>query len=455
MFNIGEIKSSICISNDLLGNGICKIDDFTFFIPKILKDEEIEFEITKLNKSYGEGKLLRTIKESKNRIIPICPHYDLCGGCNLMHLNYINHSDYKKDALISLINRIGKVNPPINDCIMMDDYMEYRNNVQVSFSYKNNKIIAGFFKENSHEVSEIDNCIMIPKIANDIINYLKELFTTYNIKPFDYKLNKGIIKHVMIRTNYLSEMMVVLISNTNIIPHLDIIVKDLTTKFSNIISIIHNINNSNTSIHLGNISKVIYGKKYITDRLFDLDFEIDAHSFFQVNRNQVIKLYSKVFEYAKLNKNDVVIDAYCGIGTMTLLASKKCKYVYGIEVVKEAIINANRNKEINKIENVEFILGKAEDKINELITREKIDCLIVDPPRKGCDESFLKSILGIKKIIYVSCGPSTLARDLYYLTNHGYEAKEITPCDMFPFSSHVECVALLQLKEPKNDKPTK
>ena len=434
-----------CIDLDSEGNGVCKIDDFIFFVKGPLKGERVSIKVEKLNKNFGLASLNQIYSKSPYRVKPICPYYEACGGCNLMHFNYKMHAQYKKYVVKDLIKRIGKLDVVVNDTISMEEPLHYRNNVQVSFARDNGIVKAGFYAKRSHNVIDMETCIIAPQIANRIVTHLKKLFTVNKISIYDPKTKKGCIKHVIIRANKNSDVMLCFVTNTKELEKKDILVDELTKKFPKIVSILHNINIGDTPVHLGNETKLLYGNRFLTSTIFDVVFEVGLSSFYQVNTFQMEKLYQKVFDYLKLTKEDTLIDAYCGIGTMGLIASKHCKEVYGIEVVEEAIENANRNKELNNIENATFILGKAEDEINAIVKNIKISALIVDPPRKGCEESFLKAIVGIKKIVYVSCNPSTLARDLKYLSEY-YNIIEVTPVDMFCYSNHVESVCYMELK---------
>ncbi|MCR5461602.1 MAG: 23S rRNA (uracil(1939)-C(5))-methyltransferase RlmD [bacterium] len=445
MFIENETYKCDCIDLDSEGNGVCKIDDFIFFVKGPLKGERVSIKVDKVNKNFGLATLKDIYLKSPYRVKPECPYYEQCGGCNLMHFNYYMHSNYKKYVVKDLLNRIGKVDTLVNDTIFMSDPLHYRNNVQVSFSNDNGVIKAGFYAKKTHNVIDMDTCIIAPQIANRIVVFLKRLFTVNKISIYNPKTKKGCIKHVIIRANKKSDVMLCFVTNTKELEKRELLVSEIVKKFPKVVSILHNINIGVTPIHLGNKTNLLYGTNYLTSTIFNTKFEIGLSSFYQVNTTQMEKLYSKVFEYLNLNKDMTLIDAYCGIGTMGLIASKHCKEVYGIEVVDEAIYNANRNKVLNNINNATFILGKAEDEIERLVNNKKIDALIVDPPRKGCEESFLKAIVGIEKIVYVSCNPSTLARDLKFLKEY-YDIVEVTPVDMFPFSNHVETVCLLLRK---------
>lgn len=445
MFIENETYKCDCIDLDSEGNGVCKIDDFIFFVKGPLKGERVSIKVDKLNKNFGLASLNQIYVKSPYRVNPICEYYDKCGGCNLMHFNYMMHSGYKKYVVKNLLSKIGKVDVVVNDTISMKDARFYRNNIQLFFGMENNKASLGFYGKKSHNVVDINSCITSPLITSRLIPFVKKLVEQNKISIYNPKTKKGCLKSLMIRINTENDLMLCFITNTKILEKKDILVEKLTNKFPTIVSILHNINEGDTPVHLGDKTNLIYGKKCLTDKIFDNIYEIDINSFYQVNHTQMERLYSKVFEYLDLSESDTLIDAYCGIGTMSLLASKLCKKVYGIEVVKEAIVNANKNKELNNITNAEFILGKAEDKIEELVKTNTIDCLIVDPPRKGCEESFLKSVIGIEKIVYVSCNPSTLARDIKFLKEY-YDIKEVQPVDMFPYTNHVETVCLLLRK---------
>lgn len=445
MFIENETYKCDCIDLDSEGNGVCKIDDFIFFVKGPLKGERVSIKVDKLNKNFGLATLQTIYSKSPYRVKPICEYYDKCGGCNLMHFNYYMHANYKKHTVKELLNRIGRIDVLVNDTISMDDPRFYRNNIQLFFSMSSNHVILGFYGKRSKNIIDIDSCITSPMITSRLIPFVKRLVEQNNISIYNPKTKNGCLKSLMIRINKKNELMLCFITNTNTLEKQNILIKELTNKFPSIVSILHNINEGDSPIHLGDKTKLLYGNKCLVDEISGTKYEIDINSFYQVNPIQTERLYSKVFEYLNLNKENTIIDAYCGIGTMSLLASKLCKKVYGIEVVKEAIINANKNKELNNIDNAEFILGKAEDKIEELVKNNNIDALIVDPPRKGCEESFLKSIIGIKKIVYVSCNPSTLARDLKFLKDY-YDIKEVQPVDMFAYSNHVETVCLLLRK---------
>lgn len=434
-------------SIDYEGLGIARVDGIPTFIENAIDGEEVEFKITEKKKNVMFGKSTKIIKESLDRVKPKCEYYYQCGGCNIMHMDYSKQLKFKKELTINTFNHVGHFDCLVNDCIGMDIPYNYRNKVQVPFS--NDKV--GFYKKGTHEICDMEKCLCEPEISFQIVNYLKKLFKKYNISSYDEKSKNGIIRHAVIKVSYkYKDVMLVIVTNSKKrIPN-DLI-NDLLKEFKQIKTIIQNINMKNTNVVLGDEEIVLYGKGYILDGIFDLDFKIASKSFYQINTIQMEKLYQKAIEYASLEKDNVVIDAYSGIGSIALSMAKKVKHVYGIEIVKEAVSNALENKEINKIDNVDFILGPCEDMIKKTVSNKKIDVIIFDPPRKGCDEKFLETIVEskIKKIVYISCNIRTQARDIRYLLDNGYEIIEATPVDMFPNTAHVECVTLLERKKDK------
>ena len=302
-----------CIDLDSEGNGVCKIDDFIFFVKGPLKGERVSIRIDKLNKNFGLATLNQIYSKSPHRVKPICPYYEQCGGCNLMHFNYKMHAQYKKYVVKDLVKRIGKIDTVVNDTISMEDPTHYRNNVQVSFSLENNVVKAGFYAKKTHNVIDMETCIIAPQIANRIVTYLKQLFTIHKISIYNPKTNKGCIKHVIIRANKNSDVMLCFVTNTKELEKKELLVSELIKKFPKIVSILHNVNVGDTPVHLGNKTNLLYGNKFLTSTIFGVKFEVGLSSFYQVNTIQMEKLYEKVFEYLNLTSEDTLIDAYCGI----------------------------------------------------------------------------------------------------------------------------------------------
>ena len=438
-----------CVDYTFDGKGIVKKDNRVIFVEGVLKDEEVEIEITHEGKNQTTGKLLKIIKSSPYRVKPFCPLAKDCGGCVLQHLQYEKQLEFKRNHVQDCINKFSKINIEVNDCIGMDNPFNYRNKSQVPFSMDRKKICYGFYKLNTHKIIQMDHCYIQTEDANEILKTLADLMKRYKLSAYEEDKRKGIFRHVLIKKGFATnEIMVVLITNVNSFPNRKEIVKDLVKKHPNIKTVVQNINTRDTNVILGEKEIVLYGNGYIEDILLGVKFKISSKSFYQVNPIQTATLYSKAIELADLNKNDRVLDTYCGIGTIGLIASKNVDEIIGVEIVKEAIKDAKNNAQINNITNANFVLGDASDFMVDLAkTSEKMDVVFVDPPRKGCDEKFLSSIMKLapKKIVYISCNPSTLARDLGILKNK-YNVIEIQPVDMFPHTYHIETIALLKLK---------
>lgn len=430
------------------GMGVCKIDGFPVFVANALKGEKADIKIVKVNSSFGFGRLIEITEKSPFRKEPICDHFSECGGCNLMHMNYQMQLDFKKYRTKQTLRKLGKIHTTVKDTVGMLNPYYYRNKHVVPFGEQNGRIIAGLYKKRSHDIIDIKRCYIIPKQTMDMIKYLKSVFDELNIPPYDEVRGIGVIRHAVIRNSYkFDDVSVTLVTLTPKLPKKDIIVKKLTSKFPNVVSIIHNFNPDNTNVVLGKKSKIIYGDDFIRDEINGVFFKISHRSFYQVNPAQTEELYKKAIEYADLSANEVIIDAYCGIGTIGLSVAKYAKTVLGVDVVKRAINDALQNAKNNNIQNAKFVAGKAEDVIQHWANYD-VDVLFIDPPRKGVDKAFLETVvtMNIPKIVYISCNVSTLARDLNFLQSKGYEVLEVTPFDMFPQTTHIETVTKLRLK---------
>lgn len=432
------------------GEGIGKIDNFTVFVENTVIGDKVKIKIVKLKKSYGYGKLLDILTQSPNRVKPECIYSDKCGGCQLQNYNYKTQLEIKQKIVKDNLERIAKLpNIDLPPIIGMTNTKNYRNKAQFPVGIKDNKVQIGFYSKRSHNIIDIDNCYINHEINCQIIKILKDFISQYNISVYDEINHKGLIRHILTRIGFkTNELMVCIIINGNKLPHSSELVENLKTiKTIKSIALNHNTNKNN--VILGDKTEILWGSSYINDYIGDIKFEISPTSFFQVNPIQTKILYDKVLEFAELKGNEIVWDTYCGIGTISLFIAKKAKKVYGIEIVKSAIKDAKHNAKINNINNVEFYEGNAETFIPELYENNKIktDILILDPPRKGCSQKLIDTIIKIKpnKIIYVSCNSATLARDLQILKEY-YNISKIYLIDLFPNSIHVETVALLSLK---------
>lgn len=434
------------------GEGIAKTEEgYTVFIPGALKGETVKAKIVKVKKSYSYGKLLEVIKEASNRQLPPCAVYKSCGGCSLQHTTYERQLELKRERVMDCISKIGGLDPAlVLPTIGMENPFRYRNKVQLPVGMQKGKLQIGFFAPRSHNIVDTPTCLIQDEAADKIVEIIRGWIIKNNIKPYivDGEYSKeGELRHIMVRRGFRTdEIMVVLISAKRTLPATKELVEELTSVMPSINSIILNYNPKATNVIMGEESTVLYGEDHITDYIGDFKFKISPLSFFQVNPIQTEVLYGKALEYAGLTGEEIVFDAYCGTGTISLFLSQKAKKVYGVEIVPQAIENAIENAKINNVDNAEFFVGEAEKVIPQLIDNGvKADVVVVDPPRKGCGRELLEAIgeMSPKRIVYVSCDPSTLARDLAILEEKGYKTQKVQPVDMFPMTAHVETVALL------------
>ena len=440
------------VDNGFEGEGIAKIEGFTIFIPNAIKGEKIKILIVKVLSSHAFGKIIEIIEKSEHRIEEDCTTYKRCGGCNLRHIDYEETLNMKQRAVQNLVNKSLKNKVEVKLTWGMGNPYHYRNKLQYPIGIdKNGKAVVGVFANRTHEIIPVENCLIQESQANKIAKYLTELINKYKISVYNETTQKGLVRHVVIKTGFRSrEVMVIIVINGDKLPFEKEISNQLQEKYEEIKSIVININNKNTNVILGEKNINILGDGYIKDYLGEYCFKISPLSFYQVNPVQAEALYNIAIENVNITPDDVVFDLYCGIGTISLFAAKYAKKVYGIEIVEQAIEDAKENAKMNNIQNTEFIAGDAEVLLTDLIENKKIipDVVIVDPPRRGLDNTTINNILKIhpKRVAYVSCNPATLVRDLSLLEEK-YEIKMIQPVDMFPFTSHVECVSVLELKE--------
>ncbi|MFD1334760.1 23S rRNA (uracil(1939)-C(5))-methyltransferase RlmD [Oceanobacillus iheyensis] len=432
------------------GNGVAKIEGYPLFVPDVLPDEQAKVKVVKVNKNFGFGKLLELTKSSHHRVEPTCHVH--CGGCQLQHMSYDLQLQMKQDQVHNVMKKVAHLeHVPVHPILGMEEPSHYRNKVQIPVGEKNGEVIVGFYQKRSHRILQNqDTCHIQDEAINEVLPFTRQLMNKYGVQAYDEKSHRGQLRHIMVRVgHHTKDIMIVFVTKTSKFPEKDRIIKELTEQFPQVKSIVQNVNDQRTNVVLGKKTKVLWGENYIYDKIGDLTFAISPKSFFQVNPVQTKVLYDKALEYANIDKDDVVIDAYCGIGSISLFLAQKAKKVYGIEVVPEAIEDAKMNAEINGMDNVEFSVGQAE-KVMPKWKEQGLDpdVIVVDPPRKGCDVDFLEAMIAMKpkRIVYVSCNPSTLARDLRILEDGGFETKQVQPVDMFPSTNHVECVAELTLK---------
>lgn len=427
--DILELK---CIDMSIDGQGICKKDGFVIFVKGMILDEVAKVKIIAGKKNMAFGIIDELISPSPYRIKSLCPVSYKCGGCDYRYIDY-NYQLLLKKRLLEQTFKNFKLDVAIDDVVASDDPLYYRNKTQIPV----NESKYGFYRKFSNDIVEFDECFIQTKLTNDILKDLKEIIHTYHQ---DSNLRHVVIKHAQ----GTGEVMLAFVCYKK--EDITNIVDDITEKYKNIKSVILNVNDKDTNVILGNKEYLLYGRNYIIDEFEGLKFRISLKSFYQVNYNQMIKLYNLITTKASFTKEDRVLDLFSGIGTISLFVSNKVKEVTGIEIVREAVNNANDNKQLNNIDNAKFVLADASKELNDYI-KDK-DVVIVDPPRKGLSENLINSLvnLEVKKIIYVSCNPATLARDLT-LFKDKYTFSTITPVDMFPYTTHVECVVLLAKKK--------
>lgn len=432
------------------GEGIGKVDGYTLFIKDTIIGDVAEVKIIKAKKTYGYGRLINIITPSNNRVEPKCAVARACGGCQLQEMSYDGQLSYKQNMVKNNINRIGGISDfEMCEIIGMEEPYNFRNKAQFPVGQDNyGKLVMGFYATHSHTIIENMDCCIGAPINAGILAKVRDFMLRNNIKPYNESEHSGLVRHILIRVGSTTgQVMVCVVINGNSLPNSDELVKSLL-EVDGIGSIMLNINKEKTNVILGKKVKTLWGKPYIEDYIGSIKYQISPLSFFQVNPNQTEKLYNKALEYADLCGDETVWDLYCGIGTISLFLAQKAKKVYGVEIIPEAIDDARNNAKLNNISNAEFFVGKAEEVLPAYYEEHKdeyADVIVVDPPRKGCDEELLKTIvlMAPKRVVYVSCDSATLARDLKYMSENGYKVVKVQPVDQFGHTVHVETVVLL------------
>lgn len=461
------------------GEGIGRLDGYIWFVKDAVIGDRIEASAMKMKKNFGFARLVRVIEPSACRVEEKCPVARRCGGCQMQAVAYEEQLRFKERKVYNNLKRIGGLSGLLlpeekgqenlegtekkreetvrmEPIIGMEEPWRYRNKAQFPFGRdKDGRIIAGFYAGRTHCIVENEDCLLGVEENREILDIIRNFMNEYKIEPYNEELHRGLVRHVLIRKGFRTgELMVCLILNGTELPKKEILVERLL-KIAGMTSISFNINREKTNVILGKEIVNLYGPGYITDYIGNVKYRISPLSFYQVNPVQTERLYGTALEYAGLTGDETVWDLYCGIGTISLFLAQKAKQVYGVEIVPQAIDDARGNAEINGMENVEFFVGKAEEVLPEQYEKNQVyaDVIVVDPPRKGCDEKCLETIvrMGPKKVVYVSCDSATLARDVKYLGEKGYEVKRVRCVDMFPQSGHVETVVLLTQKRKSKD----
>lgn len=437
------------------GEGIGKYQGYTIFVKNALVGDRIKTKLMKTKKSYGYGRLIEIIEPSPYRVTPRCPIADKCGGCSIQHLDYKRQLEYKQNKVKNCLERIGgfpedmlnqeDIMQPI---IGMEEPFYYRNKAQFPVGInKDGNVVIGFYAGRTHSIIDTSHCHIQAPVNDEILQRVRHFLEEYHISIYNEEKQEGLVRHILTRVGFTTEeIMVCLIINGNELPYKEQLIESLC-QIPHMTSISLNINKENTNVILGDTIKTLWGKPYITDYIGDIKYQISPLSFYQVNPIQTRVLYETALKYAGLNGEETVWDLYCGIGTISLFLAQKAKQVYGVEIVPQAIEDARKNAEINHITNAEFFVGAAEEILPKKYKEDSVyaDVIVVDPPRKGCEESLLDTILAMapKRIVYVSCDPATLARDLKYLCDKEYQISKIQVVDQFGHSVHVETVVLL------------
>lgn len=465
------------------GEGVGRADGYTLFVQGALPGEKARVKVLKTKKQYGYAKLLDLVKQSPNRIAAPCPIYDQCGGCQLQHMNYVGQLEWKRQLVVDNLERIGKLrvvreaaddggdiqnsetngaNPAVSSVesdqegilvrptLGMSEPWRYRNKSQVPIGVTEGGLVGGFYARGSHRIVDMETCLIQHEQNDEVVSRVKAIGRKLGITAYNEETGQGLLRHVVVKIGFATrEMMIVLVTNGERIPHVNEWISAIREKLPAVVSVCQNVNTRKSNVIFGDVTRVLWGREVIHDYIGDVKFAISARSFYQVNPAQTEVLYSKTVEYAGLTGEETVIDAYCGIGTISLFLAQHAKKVYGVEIVKEAIEDARVNAELNGMKHVEFEVGASEDVIPRWKEQGiEADVIVVDPPRKGCDPRLLETILEMKpeRVVYVSCNPSTLARDLRILEDGGYRTVEVTPVDMFPHTVHVESVCSLIYK---------
>ena len=430
------------------GEGVGRYDNFTVFVPNALPGETVSVIIEEVKNSYARGRIKQILHESVDRVVPRCELYEECGGCQLQHLSYEAQLRAKRAQVVDALTHIGKLTQiPMLETLRAEEPWNYRNKMQFPIGRSSGKILIGCFAQGSHRIINTENCHIQRAENNDLANAAREIAEQLHIPVYNEDTHKGVLRHIVGRVGRSNDLMAVIVTATKQLPRAKDFVRMLRERLPNLVSVHQNIQTYRNNVIMGRDTQLLWGRPTIIDSLGRLNFHISPRSFFQVNTRQAERLYEQALSYADLHGTETVIDAYCGTGTITLFLAQKARKVYGIEIVQPAILDARKNARDNNVKNAEFIVGDATAVMPALYKQGiRPDVVVVDPPRAGCTETVLRTFANMKpqRIVYVSCNPATLARDLAILKELGYLAQEVQPVDLFPQTSHVENVCLLR-----------
>jgi len=446
MLKKNSVIKGICTSYSNEGEGVVRLNKEVIFVKGLLVDEEADILIKYTRANINYGSIKRLYRLAPYRIKPLCPVSTACGGCSLQNLLYKEQLKYKTNKVRDAFKYISKLDVKVNDCIGMDDPYFYRNKIQTPIKKINKKVVSGFYKPMSHDLVIVNECSIEDKRASKIVNSIKHIMEDFHIEPYDEDRRYGIIRHILVRTSlHFGEIMVVLVTNCDSFPSRNNFINAIKKENPEITTIVQNINKRDTNVILGEQERVLFGKGFIIDSLNDIKFHISSKSFFQINPIQTEKLYRYIKDNLNLKKTDTLLDAYAGVGTIGMVLSSNINKVISVEIEKSATRDGIRNAKENNINNIEFVNDDATNYINNI--DKNIDVLVMDPPRKGSTKEFLEAVIRLhpRNIIYVSCDPNTLARDINILKDK-YKIDIVQPFDMFPMTYHVETVVSLSLK---------
>ena len=429
------------------GEGVGRYDNFTVFVPNALPGETISVVIEEVKNSYARGRIKQILHESVDRVAPLCELYEECGGCQLQHLSYEAQLRAKRAQVVDALTHIGKLPQiPVMETLRAEEPWNYRNKMQFPIGRNSGNIVIGCFAQGSHRIINTENCHIQRAENNDLANAAREIAEQLHIPVYNEDTHKGVLRHIVGRVGRSNDLMAIIVTATKQLPRAKDFVRMMRERLPNLVSVHQNIQTYRNNVIMGRDTQLLWGRPTIIDSLGRLNFHISPRSFFQVNTRQAELLYEQALTYADLHGTETVIDAYCGTGTITLFLAQKARKVYGIEIVQPAILDARKNARDNHIKNAEFIVGDTTAVMPALYKQGiRPDVVVVDPPRAGCTETVLRTFANMKpqRIVYVSCNPATLARDLAILKELGYLAQEVQPVDLFPQTSHVETVVLL------------
>lgn len=449
LVNPGDEIELLINSVNHQGSGVGRYQGLAVFVPFTVPGEKVAVEITGLKKNHALGRVKKILDSTGIRVEPRCPVFETCGGSQFQHIDYAVQLEIKRKLIEESLVRIGRVNNTVvKPVVGMTDPWGYRNKAQFQVNEVGGRIKLGFFEEGSHELVPTTDCLLLDRQVRDIASMIEGMLNKYRVSPYDWESEKGLLRHVIVRKGWhTSKIMVVLVTSDEKFPEQFTLGREIKAKVPRVVSVVRNINAGPVKYVFGRDSILLAGHNSITDRIGDFTFTISPTSFFQVNPQQTEVLYKKAVEYAGLTGNETVLDLYCGIGTITLFLAQKSRWVFGLEVSREAVKDAADNARANNIINVEFITGRAEERLPGLRNQGiRPDVVVVDPPRQGIEKRALQAIadMGPKRIIYISCDPGTMARDVNFLSYRGYKAVEVQPVDMFPQTAHVECCVRIE-----------